>query len=139
MHANAFINKTTAPTESELVSALGPAKAAWDRILSDLAQELDVSIHEWKCHSLKWGWSLKVKRKARTIVWLSPSENGFNVLFILGDRAVQAARKGKLPKRIVSAIDAATKYPEGTGIRLWVTSTRTVGALKALAAIKLAN
>jgi hypothetical protein len=52
---------------------------------------------------------------------------------------MQAARQSKLPKRIVEALDAATKYPEGTGIRLHVKSTRAVGALKKLAAIKLAN
>jgi hypothetical protein len=139
MHANAFINKPAAPTDSELAAALGPAKAVWDRILDEFARELDVTDHEWKCHSPKWGWSLRIKRKARTIVWLSPSENGINVLFILGDKAVRAAKKARLPARIVSAIDGATKYPEGTGVRLWVTSARTVGALKTLAAIKLAN
>jgi hypothetical protein len=139
MPANAFINKPGSPTEAELAAALGPAKAAWDQLLTDLAQELDVNVHEWKCHSPKWGWSLRVKRKARTIVWLSPSESCFTVLFILGDKAVRAARQSKLPQRIVEALDAAPKYPEGTGIRLQVNSSRTVGTLKKLAAIKLAN
>jgi hypothetical protein len=139
MPANAFINKPKPPTEAELAAALGPAKAAWDRLLSDLAQELDVTVHEWRCHSPKWGWSLRAKRKARTIVWLSPSERCFAVLFILGDKAVRPARQSNLPKRIVEALDAAPKYPEGTGVRLQVKSTRTVGTLKKLAAIKLAN
>jgi hypothetical protein len=139
MHPNAFINKPAPPTDAELTAALGPAKAAWDQLLSDLAQEFDVTVYEWKCHSPKWGWALRVKRKARTIVWLSPSENCFTVLFILGDKAMQAARRSKLPKQIVEAIDAAPKYPEGTGVRLHVNNARAVGALKKLAAIKLAN
>jgi hypothetical protein len=139
MHPNAFINKPTRPSDVEVAAALGPAKAAWDQFLADLAEELGVDVHEWKCHSPKWGWALRVKRKARTIVWLSPCEGGFNVLFILGDKAVRAARQTKLPQRIVEALDAAPKYPEGTGVRLHVKSTRAVGALKKLAAIKLAN
>jgi hypothetical protein len=139
MPANAFINRTEPPTDADVAAALGPAKAAWDRFLNDLAHELDADIHEWKCHSPKWGWSLRVKRKARTIVWLSPSETCFNVLFILGDKAVKAARQGTLPERIVTALDAAPKYPEGTGIRLNVKSIREIAALKKLAAIKLAN
>ena len=139
MHPNAFINKPTPPTDAAVAAALGPAKAAWDQFLADLAGELGVDVHEWKCHSPKWGWALRVKRKARTIVWLSPCEGGFNVLFILGDKAVRAARQTKLPQRIVEALDAAPKYPEGTGVRLHVKSTRAVGALKKLAAIKLAN
>jgi len=139
MPANAFINKPAPPTDAELTAALGPAKAAWDQLLSDLAQELDVNVHEWKCHSPKWGWALRVKRKARTIVWLSPCESGFNVLFILGDKAVRTARQTKLPQRIVEALDAAPKYPEGTGVRLHVKTSREFGTLKKLAAIKLAN
>ena len=139
MPANAFINRAEPPSDADVAAALGPAKAAWDRFLNDLAQELDVNVHEWKCHSPKWGWSLRVKRKARTIVWLSPCAGGFNVAFIFGDRAVKAARTSKLPARIVKALDEATKYPEGTGIRLHVKHARDVGALKKLAAIKLAN
>jgi hypothetical protein len=139
MPVNAFINKPEPPTDPAVAAALGPAKAAWDQFLADLAEELGVDVHEWKCHSPKWGWSLRVKHKSRTIVWLSPCEGGFNVLFILGDKAMEAARQSTLPKRILGTLDAAPKYPEGTGVRLHVKSTRAVGALKKLAAIKLAN
>ena len=139
MPANAFINRAEPLSDADVATALGPAKVAWDRFLTDLAQELDVNVHEWKCHSLKWGWSLRVKRKARTIVWLSPCAGGFNVAFIFGAKAVDAARHGTLPARIVKALNEAVKYPEGTGIRLHVKHAREVGALKKLAAIKLAN
>jgi hypothetical protein len=136
---NAFINKPEPPTDADLAAALGPAKAVWDQLLGDLTREFDVNGHEWKCHSPKWGWALRVKRKARTIVWLSPSQRCFNVAFILGDKAVRAARLATLPKRVVAALDGATKYPEGTGVRLRVRALRDVPALKKLAAIKLAN
>ena len=139
MPTNAFINKPLPPTDADVAAALGPAKAVWDRFLAELAQESDVNVHEWKCHSLKWGWSLRAKRKARTIVWLSPSEGCFTVLFILGDKAVRAARESALPRRIADLLDAAPKYPEGTGVRLNVKTSRDIGALKKLAAIKLAN
>jgi hypothetical protein len=139
MPANAFINKPGPPTDADVAAALGPAKVAWDRLLNELAQESGVTVHEWKCYSPKWGWSLRAKRKARTIVWLAPAEGCFTVAFILGDKAVRAARQSKLPQRILDALDVAPKYPEGTGLRLRVTSARMVGTLKALAAIKLAN
>ncbi|MBE3132268.1 MAG: DUF3788 domain-containing protein [Acidobacteria bacterium] len=139
MPANAFINKPVQPSDAEIAAALGPVKAVWDQFLTGLAQEFDVNVHEWKCHSPKWGWTLRAKRKARTIVWLSPSERCFTVLFILGDKAMRAARQSKLPQRIIDALDAAPKYPEGTGVRLRVSNTRIIGTLKKLAAIKLAN
>ena len=139
MLENAFINKPEQPTDRELANALGPAKAAWDRLLSELTRELGVDIHEWKSHSPKWGWSLRVKRKARTVVWFSPSRSCFTALFILGGRAMQSARETRLPQRITNALTEAPKYPEGFGVRLTVKSSRDIAALVKLAAIKLAN
>lgn len=139
MLVNAFINRAKPPTDTDLAVALGPAKPVWDRLLFELESGLGVKGQEWKCYSPKWGWSLRVKRKARTIVWLAPSERSFEVLFILGDKAMRAARQTQFPQRIVRAMDEAMKWPEGTGIRLRVKSVRDITALKRLAAIKLAN
>ena len=139
MSPNAFINKPKQPTNAELAAALGPAKAAWDQLLADLAHEFGVNVHEWNSYSLKAGWSLRVKRKERTIVWLAPCPGAFRVAFILGDKAVLAAQEAKLPKRILKIINEAPKYPEGTGVRLEVKSSKDIATLKKLAAIKLAN
>jgi hypothetical protein len=139
MSPNAFINKPKQPTDAELAAALGPAKATWDQLLADLAQEYGANVREWNSYSLKAGWSLRVKRKARTIVWLAPCPGAFRVAFILGDKAVLAAQEAKLPKRILKIINEAPKYPEGTGVRLEVKSSKDIATLKKLAAIKLAN
>jgi hypothetical protein len=139
MTPNAFVGKTRKPTDAELGAALGSVKAIWDQLLADVAQECEANIHEWKSYSPKWGWSLRAMRKKRTIIWLSPREGCFDVLFILGGKAMQAARQGKWPKHIIKVMDEAPKYPEGTGIRLEVKSSRDIATLKKLAAIKLAN
>ena len=139
MAANAFTNKQETPSECEVTAALGSAKPVWDRFLSDLARECEATIREWKSYSIKMGWSLRVKRKSRTIVWLSPLAGGFTVVFILGNQAMQAAREGRLPQRVVKALEKAPQYPEGTCLRLEVKSARDLAALRKLAAIKLAN
>ena len=139
MPANAFVNRTVQPTVTELAAALGPAKETWDQFLAKLAQEHGVNVHEWRCYSPKWGWSLRAKRKARTVVWLSPSAGCFTVLFILGAKAMEAARRSQWPSRIVKAMEAAPKYPEGTGLRLVVKSSTDIAKLLELAAIKLAH
>jgi hypothetical protein len=139
MKPNAFIGKTEKPTDAELTVALGPARATWDQLVTDLAQEYGANVQEWNSYSPKAGWSLRVKRKARTIVWLSPREGSFIVAFILGDKAMQAARSSKLPQRIVKILTEAPKYPEGTGVRITLKSARDLPAVKTFAAIKLAN
>ena len=139
MSANAFTGRTKKPTDAELAAALGSAKAVWDVFLVELDNQLGVNIHEWKSYSPKAGWSLRVKRKKRAIVWLAPCAGCFRVAFILGDKAMRAARQIKFPQRVVKALNEAPKYAEGTGVRLEVKSSRNLGALKKLAAIKLAN
>ena len=139
MEANAFIGKVKKPTEEELAAALGPAKAVRDRFIAELAGENGVDGEEWSCYSRKAGWSLRLKRKKRTIVWLAPCQGCFRVAFILGDKAMKAARECPLPKRVMKILEEAPKYPEGTGVRIAVKGAKDIAVLKKLAAIKLAN
>lgn len=139
MLENAFINHPSPPAEADLTAALGAAAPIWDAFLLALSGAGIADTRVWKSHSAKWGWSLRVLKKKRTIVWLSPGRGGFDVLFILGERAVAAARSSKLPRHVLAALNAAPKYPEGTGLRLTVKSPRDLPALRKLAAIKAAN
>lgn len=139
MTENAFINKTKPPTDAELASALGTTKATWDNLLIAVAQECGATVREWRSYSLKSGWALRAKRKGRTIIWLTPSQDCFEVLFILGEAAMAAARQTRLPKRVLQIINEAPKYPEGSGVRLRVKSMRDLAAVKKLARIKLTH
>ena len=139
MPPNAFIGKTATPTDEELSEALEEARPVWDQFLAEVNRDLGINVHEWKCYSLKAGWSLRAKRKGRTIVWLGPRRGRFVALFILGEKAMKAARSRKLPKRIARVMETAPKYPEGTGLRFTVTTPNDIPALKKLAAIKIAN
>jgi hypothetical protein len=139
MTPNAFIGKTAPPTEEELAAALGAAKLVWDQLLAELDRECDVMGQEWNCYSPKAGWSLRVKRKTRTIVWLGPRAGSFVAAFVLGDKAMEAARAAKLPQRVVKLMEEAPKYAEGTGIRLAIKAPKDIPAVKAIAAIKIAN
>jgi hypothetical protein len=136
---NAFIGKTERPTDSDLEKAMGPTKPVWDGLIADLAAQHGVSIQEWNSYSVKAGWSLRLKRGKRTIVWLAPCERCFRVAFILGEKAVQAARQCGLSAPALRALNEAPKYPEGTGIRLLIKGPRDIPTVRKLAAVKLAN
>jgi hypothetical protein len=137
--ANAFIGKTTRPSDSELEQALGCAKPIWDELIADLASEHDVPISQWSSYSVKAGWALRLKRGKRTIVWLSPYVGFFEVLFIFGDRALAATGQTRLPARVLRMLDAAPRYPEGTGLRLQIKASKDIPLVKRLAALKLQN
>lgn len=70
---------------------------------------------------------------------MSPGHGGFTASFALGDRAIQAARRGRLPKRVVEIIDEAKRYAEGTAVRIDVTGPGDIAVVRKLTAAKLEN
>ncbi len=133
---NAFIGKKEQPTDADLSAALGTAKPLWDQVVSVLMSDCPELVPEWKFYSLKMGWAFRLQLKKRNIVYFGPCAGGFRVMFILGEKALRAIRNAALPKRILDLIAAAPKYPEGTGVRIAVT-TKDVPAIRKLAKVKL--
>jgi len=137
---NAFIGKSEMPTDDDLAAELGrSAKALWDRLLASLAEQHDIVTQEWNSYSPKAGWSLRLKRGKRAILYLSPCRGCFRASFALGGKAVEAARASGLPARVIEVIDSARRYAEGTGVRIEVNGRADVAVVLKLAAIKLAN
>lgn len=134
---NAFVGRTTRPSDSDLEKALGRAKTLWDQLVAELAAEHDVTTREWKSYSAKFGWSLRLKRGKRTIVWLAPCTGLFQVLFIFGEKALTAIRETALPAPVLRLLDEAPRYPEGTGVRFPIKAAKDIVVVKKLAAIKL--
>ncbi len=139
MVTNAFVGKSQKPTETELAVQLGASKGVWDQLLAELANEFDLMTTEWNSYSPKAGWSLRLRRGERNIVYLSPGVNCFMASFALGDKAVRAARKSNVPKMLMHIIDESKRYAEGTAVRLDVKGPKDLAAIKSLVAIKLAN
>jgi hypothetical protein len=139
MDINAFIGKPEAPTATEVSTALGASAPLWTEIVDWMAAEAGASNLEWKSYTAKGGWSLLLKAKKRTNLYLGPCKGCFRVVFILGDKAVQAARQSHLPRQVIELLDEAPRYPEGTGLRLIVNHPSDLPAIRKLAQIKMAN
>jgi hypothetical protein len=139
MPDNAFIGAPKQPTDAELAKVLGSAKKHWDRLVTNLEQKQNVAEHEWKAYSKNSGWTLRLKRKGRAIVYLSPYRGSFLAAFALGDRAVAAARESDLPENVLENIAQSRRYVEGTAVRIEVRTVRDIKAVEALSAIKLAH
>ncbi len=135
---NAFIGKTSKPTEQEIAAALGPSAPAWSEFVQWM-QEQGASTQEWKSDAAKYGWSLRLKRKDRNIVYLGPCNGCFRVSLVLGNRAMEAVRAARFSATVAQVIAGSPHYAEGTGIRLLVHEPRDLAPIRTLAAIKLAN
>ena len=134
MLPNAFIGKAQPPTDEELAAELGASKSLWDQIVNTLALD-----QEWNTYSKKAGWALRLKKKDRNIVYLGPVHGGFRVSFVLGDRAVAAAKESKLPAAVLKNIAESKRYAEGTAVRMEIRKPRDVEIVMKLAEIKMAH
>jgi hypothetical protein len=134
---NASIGRTEPPDDAALSEALGATKSIWDGLIAKLDAEYGVSVREWKSYSAKSGWSLRLLKKKRTIVWMVPCDHSFRVAFIFGDKAVAAVAESGLPQKILTMLDEAEKYREGTGLRLQIKSTRDIPTVLKLTELKL--
>ncbi len=139
MLPNAFAGHTKRPTELRLASVLGLADALWHGLITELKRDLALDAEEWNSSSVKAGWALRLQRKKRNIVYLGPRTGWFLASFVLGDKAITAARKSKLPPRVLKIIDQAKRYPEGAAVRIEVHEAKDADVVKTLAKIKLEN
>jgi hypothetical protein len=136
---NAFIGKTSEPKPAELEAALGSTFELWKQVVDSLTSEPLNLSSGWNYLKPKYGWFIIIAAKKRRIVYLSPFSGCFQASFILGDRAMAAAREAKLSKSIQKILDEAPHYPEGTGVRIVVKSAKDLPAIRKLARIKLDN
>ena len=139
MALSAFDDKSHEPSAEELRRVLGRSAARWDELIAHLAAEQSPLDVAWTYAGANWGWSLRLKRKKRAILYLTPRERHFLAGFALGEKAVAAAHQAKLPGPVLATIDGARKYAEGRAVRLEVRTKKDVSAAIELAAIKMAN
>ncbi len=93
----------------------------------------------WIFSGAKWGWSLRLKQKKRTVLYMTPCSKHFLVGFALGEKAVRAAHAVPLADSILAEIDSAQKYAEGRALRIEVRTKKDLAAVKDVAAVKMAN
>jgi hypothetical protein len=134
-----FENKSEVPSTSEIRAALGETHALWLKLKDTVAAQHEPCEQEWVYGGKNYGWSLRLKRKKRAILYLTPAHEFFRVGFALGEKAVQAAHEARLSKRVLKVIDGAPKYVEGRAVRLEIRTAAGLADIVKLAGIKMAN
>lgn len=139
MAFSAFADKSRKPQAAELQRTLGRSGARWIALVQHIETEYPPLTIDWGFAGAKWGWSLRLKQKQRTVLYMTPRNRYFVVGFALGERAVAAARAIPLDDAVLGLIDEAPRYAEGRGIRIEVRTKKDLEAVKRLAAVKMAH
>jgi hypothetical protein len=139
MALSAFSEKAKKPRDADVMKILGRSGTHWKSIVESVAADFKPLDQTWGYAGADWGWSLRLKQKKRTILYLTPCHKYFVAGLVLGGKAVQAARRSDLPKMVLENIAKSKKYAEGTGVRIEVRNKSDREAVLALASIKMAN
>ncbi len=139
MALSAFDDKSNEPRATDLKCTLGRSSVHWEDLIAHIAVEYAPLEKTWNFAGANWGWSLRLKQKKRTVLYMTPCSGHFLVGLVLGEKAVAAAHAGSLPDSTLTLIDEATKYAEGRGIRVEVKSKKACQIAKELATVKMAN
>ena len=139
MALSIFDDRTKPPKEAELAMALKDTFLYWNELKKLIALRFKPLSIEWGFSSKSTGWGMRLKKRDRTVLYMTPCNGYFLASFALGDKAVKAAHEDDLPTSVLKIIDSATRYAEGKGVRLEVRNGQDVRNVEKLAAIKMAT
>jgi hypothetical protein len=122
-----------APSVEELARLLGKSYDAFQA----LTHERTGATCEWKRYSKKGPWVVKVSEDERTLFYLTPHADRFEVTVVLGERATKAALAGRVRPALHGAIRSARPYVEGRPVRVVVAGKADLAGVAELVAVKL--
>lgn len=135
----AFTDKATVPDEAALEAVTADAYPRWVALRTALAAAFDPVAEAWAFSGKRYGWSLRLSRRDRPIVYLTPLPDGFRASLALPERALEEALAADLPATVRSTVEAAPAYPEGRAIRLLVADDEALAGVITLARIRMAS
>jgi hypothetical protein len=137
MALSAFDDSAAPPEPAAVGEVLGPSARLWDQLVSAVTESYPPIVALWNFAGAKYGWSLRLKRRDRNLLHLTPQPGTFLLGVVLGEKAARAAHSGELPKAVLKLIDEAPRYGEGRGIRMQVATTDDVETALMLTALKM--
>lgn len=139
MALSVFIDKSKLPGDQDLAETLGETKKLWDQLKAYVTEIYPGIIEDWKHYGKNSGWTMKLLKKKRNLFFSYPGQGQFFVVFVFGDKAVQAVENSSLPRDIIKTLKEAKKYAEGRGLQVPVKNQDDLEVVKTLIRIKIEN
>jgi hypothetical protein len=128
MNTAYYDKKEVAPDEPKLKKALGGLYSAYKEVVG----LTDAYAHEWKYYGKKIGWQLKVTRRGKALLYLTPLEKSFRIGFAVRENERDQLLNSSLPLKTKEELATTKKYPEGYPLRLEIKSKTDMRAVRAV-------
>lgn len=109
----AFPDSSNPPDDSLLKKALGTSFPPVAEILAHVHRAFPSATVAWQ-YSQQAGWYRVAVLKKRRLFYLIPKRGNFQVMLILGRKAIAALEAGPRASEIAALLKTAKRYPEGT-------------------------
>ena len=139
MVLSAFDDESHPPEPGELEAVLRRSAEPWGQMVAHVEATYPPITQVWTFAGAKYGWSMRLKRRDRVVLYMTPQPGSFLLGVVLGERAAKAAHDSGLPTPVLALIDDAPRYGEGRGIRCTVSTGEDLAVARALAALKMAK
>jgi hypothetical protein len=137
MDTPVLTDKTQFPTDEIIFSHLGKRKALWIVAFDSIAKEYPELSKEWRYYNDGKSWLMKVRRKSKTIFWLSVRDNSFRTAFYFTDKAEKAIEESTLSEKLKQQFRERNRSSKINGIRIVVATKKDISDLKKLIDLKL--
>lgn len=77
MAYSAFDDRDLKPPDSDLATVLGDSQDLWTELQSRIEEQFQPLSVDWTFAGKKWGWSLRLKRKKRAVLYMTPRSGYF--------------------------------------------------------------
>ena len=131
MAESIFGEKVIIPNEEMLSEALKSGKVLWDKMI-----DISEGKGEWKFYMKAAGWTYPIKKNKRTLFYMMPKDGWFKLIFVYGQRAVEAAKSADLPEQILNDLLEAKAYVEGRSLSVDVNGEADMDTVQKLLKLK---
>jgi hypothetical protein len=128
--------KPPPPDNAELARVLGSVAGLWTKLQTAIRTSYAPVTERWVYGGSKYGWTCRLERGKKGILYMTPDAGHFRVAMALSDAAREAVLASDVPVQLRDALASATRAIEGWPVRMPVRSADDVAIALKLAELK---
>ena len=132
-----FLDKTNKPDEKDILHSLDDASSLWLDIHRYIEEHYDFTP-EMTYFTKNYGWSIRYRRKNKTLCYVFPGEGNFSILIVLGRKEVERVElvKDTLNESIKNVFEQTEQLHDGRWLWISITNGDDLASFKTVLTAK---
>ncbi len=127
--------KENKPTDKDMQNFIGSKSSLWIDLLDYMKSNYDFTP-EVNYFTKKYGWSIRYRRKGKTLCARFPEQGAFSILLVLGAKEVEKVDVQKLNLKVKDVFKKTEHFHDGRWLWIRVLTKSDLASFKLLLAAK---